>query len=370
MKINIKGPIIPDAHQWIYDWFGIPAVSPSKVGAAIQKAVQEEVDGLTVIINSGGGSVFDASEIYTALKSFKGDVKVEIVGLAASAASVIAMAGSKIEMSPTAQLMIHNASTGNWGDYRTMDHTSDFLQNVNKSIMNAYTVKTGKDDEDLKNMMDDETWMTAQQALDHGFIDAIMFAQEPVATANVERPELVNGILPQEVIDKVRNELLKDKSVAAINTVEPTAPTMPTNKNEEGKRVMNLEELKNTHPELYKQVKNEGYEEGAAAENSRIKAIDSLKKPQDIKAADFHDIINKAKFETQASAGDTAVELLNKAVRNDQEAKQTFLDNRATDAAALNQVPGGDAPPPANGGAENDQDADNIIAAFAKGGTQ
>lgn len=108
MRVDIKGPVINDGDQWIYDYFGIPAVSPGKVLNLIDQAIKNGHKELQVVINSGGGSVFSASEIYTTLKSFGGTVNVEIVGVAASAASVIAMAGTNVSMSPTAQMMIHN----------------------------------------------------------------------------------------------------------------------------------------------------------------------------------------------------------------------------------------------------------------------
>ena len=107
MKINIKGPIVRDNEAWIYDYFEMESTSPKKIQSELDKANGQSID---VDINSGGGSVFAGSEIYTAIKSYKGDVTVRIVGLAASAASVIAMAGKKVMMSPTAQLMIHNVS--------------------------------------------------------------------------------------------------------------------------------------------------------------------------------------------------------------------------------------------------------------------
>ena len=134
-KINIKGPIVSDSDAWIYEWFGIEATCPKMVDEAIEKANGEELE---VIINSGGGSVFAGSEIYTALKSYAGNVVVRIVGLAASAASVIAMAGKKVLMSPTAQMMIHNVTTYADGDYRDMEHTAEILRNANDTIANAY----------------------------------------------------------------------------------------------------------------------------------------------------------------------------------------------------------------------------------------
>lgn len=223
MNIHIRGPIISDSEQPIYDYFDIPATSPGVINQQLETAKKAKSSTLTVLINSGGGSVFCASEIYTALKSFAGEVTIQIVGVAASAASVIAMAGRRVEMSPTAQLMIHNASVSVQGDYRTMNHTSEFLQNINKSIMNAYTVKTGLSETKLKAMMDKETWMNAQKAKELGFIDAIMFEQEIAAVASFDMPLLTNGVLPQAVIDKMRQELAQNSNQVRTNnrTIPP-----------------------------------------------------------------------------------------------------------------------------------------------------
>lgn len=198
-KIIVKGPIISNDDQWIYDWLDMEATSPKSVQTQINNANGEDLD---VEINSGGGSVFDGSEIYTTLKDYPGNVTVKIVGIAASAASVIAMAGKKILMSPTAQMMIHNASVWAAGDYRDMDHMSTVLKNVNQTVANAYRLKSGKSDEELLKMMDAETWFTPQQALEHKLIDEIMFNDNIQMVASYN-----SGMLPQQVIDKVRNEL-------------------------------------------------------------------------------------------------------------------------------------------------------------------
>ena len=196
-KINIKGPIVGNSEAWIYEWFGIEATSPNSVNKVIDEANGEDLE---VEINSGGGSVFAGSEIYTALKDYKGHVTAKIVGLAASAASVIAMAGDKVMMSPTAQMMIHNVSIYTSGDYRDMEHSAEVLKSANNTIANAYRLKTGKTQEELLKLMDNETWMTAQKAKELGFIDEIMFdeGQQLVASYGY-------GLLPPEVINKMRN---------------------------------------------------------------------------------------------------------------------------------------------------------------------
>lgn len=200
MKVNIKGPIISNSDAWIYDWFGIEATSPNSVDRALEKANGEDIE---VEINSGGGSVFAGSEIYTALKSYKGNVTVKIVGLAASAASVIAMAGKKIIMSPTAQMMVHNVSSYAEGDYRNMEHTAEVLKSANNTIANAYRIKTGKTQEELLSLMDSETWMTAEKAKELGFIDEIMFENDIQLVASTD----YSGMLPLEVINKMRNTI-------------------------------------------------------------------------------------------------------------------------------------------------------------------
>ena len=201
MKISVKGPIIDSDDQWIYDWFGVEATSPKKVIDLISQAKNNE--DLEVEINSGGGSVFAGSEIYTALKSYSGNVITKVVGLAASAASVVTMAGDIVKITPTGQVMIHNASGGFGGDYRDMEKGAEILKNVNATISNAYRLKTGLSNEELLEMMNKETWLTPQQALEKKFVDEIMFTNDVKLVASFN-----NGMLPQEVINKMKMELI------------------------------------------------------------------------------------------------------------------------------------------------------------------
>ena len=201
-RIMIKGPIIANEEAWIYEHFGIDATNSKTVNQIIDTAMG---DDLEVEINSGGGSVFVGSEIYTALKSYSGNVTVKIVGLAASAASVIAMAGKKVIMSPTAQLMIHNVSTYADGDYRDMEHASEVLKNANDTIANAYRLKTGKSQEELLALMDKESWFTAQKAKEIGFIDEVMFEQTQLVASKY------SGMLPPQVIETMRNSKMKQQ---------------------------------------------------------------------------------------------------------------------------------------------------------------
>ncbi len=163
---------------------------------------EELMDGngdIVLYINSPGGDVIAASQIYTMLMEYTGNVTVRIDGMAASAASVIAMAGTTVEMAPTAMLMIHNPSTIAWGDHNDMQKAMDLLAEVKESIINAYELKTGLSRAKISRLMEEETWMNARKALDLGFIDKIMdgeqaaeaFAFSPFASENALRRKLV-----------------------------------------------------------------------------------------------------------------------------------------------------------------------------------
>lgn len=195
--MKISGVIVPNDSKWIYDWFDVEATCPRDVEKALREGDRE------VLINSGGGDVYSGSEIYTLLKQHGVDVK--IVGIAASAASVIAMAGKTVQISPTAQIMIHNVSTTAGGDYRDLRHEAQVLENYNTSIANAYRLRTRLSQEELLGLMNDETWLTAQQALEYGFVDQIMFDDNLRLTASA-----VN-MLPDAIINKMNQRLNEAK---------------------------------------------------------------------------------------------------------------------------------------------------------------
>ena len=129
---------------------------------------------ITVWVNSPGGDCIAASQIYTMLMDYKGDVTVKIDGVAASAASVVAMAGTKVLIAPTALMMIHNPATAAFGDHVDMEKAIAMLDEVKESIINAYELKTNLPRRQLARMMDDTTWMNAQKAVELGFADGIL----------------------------------------------------------------------------------------------------------------------------------------------------------------------------------------------------
>lgn len=202
-KIRINGVICSNDYKEVYEWFGYEATSPNDVTRVLDNLNGEDVE---ILINSGGGDIWAGSDIYTALKDYQGNVIVKIVGLAASAASVIAMGGNRILMAPTAEFMIHNVWMVGQGDYRDMAKYSNDLEISNDTIVNAYRIKTGRTSEELKQLMDDETWFDAKKAKEYGFIDEIMFD-----TSNQLVASSGGNILPMEILNKVKNELMASK---------------------------------------------------------------------------------------------------------------------------------------------------------------
>lgn len=169
---------------------------------------------VTVWINSPGGDCIAASQIYTMLLDYKGQVTVKIDGLAASAASVIAMAGNKILMSPTAMMMIHNPATAAFGDHVEMQKAIEMLDEVKESIINAYEAKTGLSHSVLSHMMDDTTWMNAKKAIDLGFADGLLENEKPIeeeAAGFMFSDKQVEMALMNKVNSKFKKEAKKEE---------------------------------------------------------------------------------------------------------------------------------------------------------------
>ena len=172
-KIDIKGDIASNDLVAFYDFFGMTCTYPKMVQDAIENDEDEEI---TLNIASNGGDVFAASEIYTMLKASGKRIVVNVQGLAASAASVISMAGNVVRMSPTSQMMIHKASVDpGHSNADDLEHQSAVLNSIDESIALAYEMKTGLKQPELLDLMAKETWLNAKTAVDKGFADEIMF---------------------------------------------------------------------------------------------------------------------------------------------------------------------------------------------------
>ena len=157
---------------------------------------------ITVWLNSPGGDCVAAAQIYNMLMDYKGSVTVKIDGIAASAASVIAMAGTKVLMSPVSMMLIHNPMTVALGNSDEMQKAIEMLQEVKESIINAYEIKTGLSREKLSHLMDAETWMNANKAVELGFADGILQRSNetenialPTASMMYSRVNVVNSLM-------------------------------------------------------------------------------------------------------------------------------------------------------------------------------
>lgn len=196
--IDIKGPIITNDDKWIYDLFGMVACCPADIRSQLDDVADDE--GVQVVINSSGGDIFAASEIYDMLAESKATIKVVF---AASAASYIACA-CKSEIVPTGMLMIHNVSSYAAGDYNDMAHESGVLLKASKAVATAYRLKTGMTEDELIGLMDKETWLTADEAVEKGFIDKVTeYAEKP---KEVKFAASLNGLIPDTIIKQMRDE--------------------------------------------------------------------------------------------------------------------------------------------------------------------
>lgn len=196
--IDIKGPIITNDDKWIYDWFGVASCCPADIRSQLDEVADDE--GVQVVINSSGGDIFAASEIYDMLAESKVTIKVIF---AASAASYIACACTS-EIVPTGMLMIHNVSSYATGDYNDMAHESGVLLKASKAVATAYRLKTGMSEDELIGLMDKETWLTADEAVEKGFIDKVAeYAEKP---KEVKLAASLNGLIPDTIIKQMRDE--------------------------------------------------------------------------------------------------------------------------------------------------------------------
>lgn len=159
---------------------------------------------ITVWINSPGGDCVAAAQIYNMLMDYKGNVIVKIDGIAASAASVIAMAGTKVLVSPVSMMMIHNPATMAFGDSAEMQKAISMLDEVKESIINAYEIKTGMSRTKLSHLMDAETWMNANMAVELGFADEIM---QKNTSDDVEVPQVSNVYSRTAVTNHLMNKI-------------------------------------------------------------------------------------------------------------------------------------------------------------------
>lgn len=220
MVLKINGDIVGNDWKYVYDWYGIECSTPGDV----QKALADlpKGDRLQIKINSGGGEVMAGQEMYTMLRG-RTDVDIEVESLAASAASVIAMAGHST-ISPIGMLMIHCVSTERVsGNHQDMEKMADTLRTFDDALANAYTAKTGRPKDEILKLMNEETWLTADRAVELGFIDEISEESTPMTNAAgmmAVTPEMLAEFKAAKAKEKAQEEekenLLKDLDMFGV----------------------------------------------------------------------------------------------------------------------------------------------------------
>lgn len=267
--INIRGVLIPNNYKWYYDFFGEDSTCP----ADVQKILDNFKDGddIEIYINSPGGVIDVGSEIYTMLRGKKDSIKIYITGEACSAASIVAMAGY-CEMSPTALMMVHCVSTRASGNHTNMEHTAEMLRAADKALSTAYTFKSGMTEEEVLDMMEHETWLTAEQAKERGLIDGIMFEEEQTESFLVAGPLFA---LPDAgKMDKVRSMLKEaDSDKESVFLMQTKLDLLKL----KGEKKMKKKQYEAKRAQLMneaQQLINEGKAKEAQEKMEEVKALD------------------------------------------------------------------------------------------------
>lgn len=369
---NIKNISESEGELTIYgdigeSWFG-DSVSARKFDQALKNL--GNVSRIVTRINSGGGDVFTGHHIYAALKDHPARIITKTEGLAASAASVIAMAADELIVHPSDFIMIHNPSASKSGEAKDFEKMVSILGVIKDGIVNAYVAKTGKTKDEISKLMDEEKWMTGEDAVNMGFADKL--ADDPVS--NFSKPILngnlliVNGLSHDisncknkppiknesddkkpgsfSFLDKILNLFKDDDQVEKLVTnilVNNLPKAEEINNKQEVDQDMefkNIEDLKKAHPELVNQI------EQNAVNTARQSIVDEALKNERTRFHDIEEIskniapelVNKAKYETFVDAKDLAFE----SMKNDSSKSTEYLENvkKESEESGANGVKG------------------------------
>lgn len=330
-------------------------VTPQQFNAEL--AALGEVPEIIVRINSGGGDVFAANAIFTRLKDCSAKITVKIDGWAASAATIIAMAGDSIKIARNGVFMIHDPAMTVYDTFKAEDFLkmADELKVIKQSIVNTYAMKTCRKPEDIEQLMSEETWWTGETAVENGFCDELMFEESSTVVENASKI-VVNSVpidvsmfktLPKQLLNSPHNPgSLINSATNPINKPqkEKEEPEMaePTN------TITTVDALKAAYPDLVATIQNEA----AATERARIKGI------EDLANGNYAAIAKDAKFDNPISAQEMAVKI----IAEQNKAGGSYIADRAADADAsgANGVTG------AAAGAAGDDGKDVFDAAIDK----
>lgn len=332
-------------------------VTPGKFNEEL--AALGDVSEIIVRINSGGGDVFAANAIFTRLKDCSAKITVKIDGWAASAATIIAMAGDTIKIAKNGVFMIHDPAMTVWDTFTAEDFEkmAEELKVIKQSIVNTYAMKSGRDAQDIEQLMSVETWWTGEDAVSNGFCDEIMFDDVSTAVENSSHV-VVNSVsldvsgyktLPRSLFNSPKNPGCFTNTSAA-KTQKKEEQNMATNES-----ITTVEALTAEYPDLVAKIVSNAKEE----ERARIKDI------KETALNGFEDIVEDAMFEHPVSAAEVALKIVN------EQKKQggTYLTNRDADVADSNAGNVGAAAKQTGQETENPYDA-AIDKLFGKKGGQ
>ena len=264
------------------------------------------VPEIVVRINSGGGDVFAANAIYTRLKDNAATITVKIDGWAASAATIVAMAGDVIEIPGNGVFMVHDPKMGAMGYFSAEEFTkaAEELKVIKQAIVNGYALKTKKDPEEIAAIMAAETWYDGKQAVDAGFCDRLMFEDAQTTVENMGKVVVNSVSMDLERFPNLSVSLLNRLTASASggfsNTKNPTEQKRSEEVMDGIKDIKTPEGLRAAFPDLVKQIEDAA----TAAERKRIQDIEG------VALAGFENIVNAAKFEKPVSAGDVATQIV------------------------------------------------------------
>lgn len=388
VKIEVKGPIVSNDTAWLYHYFGLDACSPKDISKKLAEAAGDDV---ILEINSPGGVCSYGYEMYTALMGYEGKVTAHVI-MAASAASLLVCAADEALASDTCIFMIHNTQSTAEGDYRDMQASANLLLEFNAGIINAYVRKTGKSREELQEMMDSETYMSPQKAIENGFIDGYMFG-DPDDAGQAGEGDTAQGSMMLSAVNAAFPIIAEEKAKEIIavlklaqvqgtgggnGDVSGKAGIQPENMQEgsgaaseiddaqnnqkEGeKKEMTLEELYAEHPEIRDEVAalvSNAETEGAGKERARLEALDKI----------AHSVTGEAL--EAAKYGENrmdAKELAYQALMEDGQKSKNYMANAMEDSAASGVEEVGTGVP----GEETEDESDGMamyVNAIRKGG--
>lgn len=356
---RLAGVVVTEDDRLWYDWSGQDCISAKGVSQLLEDAGGEDI---TLNLNSEGGSVFAGNEIYSMLKQYTGKVVVNINGLSASIASVLMLGADEINMSPSASIMIHKASSFAAGTTDDMNKALNALNSIEKTIVSLYHKKTGLSKERLAEMMTNETWFTADEALELGFVDNIvdeadysqvadtsLVAQYKARVSDAENfssviAELKNQ-LKEEKMNKETSLLEKIKNVLSGEVLDDTAETKEEVTDEVAAETTEKspnEEVTKNPQEGDEAAEAEDVDETEDATNELVEALEKATNKLEEIQAENADL--KAKLEAVTKERDDKAKVANKAEAIVNRLNNLLEDTKAEKVVMSNQKSEKEAP--------------------------